>query len=119
MRVNLGVFAHNSEDWDRFQSRNFDHAPATPDCECVEAGLAIGDLAEPEEVIKRIVAAQQNCSFSEITIVSQFGTMPHDEAQKSMKLFAREVLPVVHQMGALLHPADFRSLTRQTDEVHV
>ena len=47
MRVNLGVFAHNSADWDRFQSRSFDHAPATPDYECVEAGLAIGDLAEP------------------------------------------------------------------------
>jgi alkanesulfonate monooxygenase SsuD/methylene tetrahydromethanopterin reductase-like flavin-dependent oxidoreductase (luciferase family) len=62
-------------------------------------------IGTPEEVIKRIMAAQQACSFSEITIVSQFGTMPHDEAQKSTKLFAREVLPVVHQMEALLHPA--------------
>jgi alkanesulfonate monooxygenase SsuD/methylene tetrahydromethanopterin reductase-like flavin-dependent oxidoreductase (luciferase family) len=62
-------------------------------------------IGTPEEVINRIMAAQQACSFSEITIVPQFGTMPHDEAQKSTKLFAREVLPAVHQMEALLHPA--------------
>jgi hypothetical protein len=51
------------------------------------------------------MAAQQACSFSEITIVSQFGTMPYDEARESTKLFAREVLPVVHQMDAPLHSA--------------
>jgi alkanesulfonate monooxygenase SsuD/methylene tetrahydromethanopterin reductase-like flavin-dependent oxidoreductase (luciferase family) len=62
-------------------------------------------IGTPEEVIKRIMAAQQACSFSEITIVSQFGTMPHDEAQKSTRLFAREVLPVVHRMEAPLHAA--------------
>jgi hypothetical protein len=32
----------------------------------------------PDEVTKRITAAQKACSFSEITIVSQFGTMPYD-----------------------------------------
>ncbi len=62
-------------------------------------------IGTPDEVIKRIMAAQQACSFSEITIVSQFGTMPHDEALNSTKLFAREVLPVVHQMEAPLHAA--------------
>jgi len=62
-------------------------------------------IGTPDEVIKRIMAAQQACSFSEITIVSQFGTMSHDEALNSTKLFAREVLPVVHQMEAPLHAA--------------
>ena len=62
-------------------------------------------IGTPEEVIKRIMAAQHACSFSEITIVSQFGTMPHAEALQSTKLFASEVLPVVHRMEAPLHAA--------------
>ncbi len=62
-------------------------------------------IGTPEEVIKRIKAAQQACSFSEITIVPQFGTMPYDEAEKSTKLFAKEVLPVVHEMEAPLNAA--------------
>jgi alkanesulfonate monooxygenase SsuD/methylene tetrahydromethanopterin reductase-like flavin-dependent oxidoreductase (luciferase family) len=61
-------------------------------------------IGTPDEVIKRIIAAQKACSFSEITIVSQFGTMPYDEAERSTKLFAREVLPVVHEMDAPLNP---------------
>jgi alkanesulfonate monooxygenase SsuD/methylene tetrahydromethanopterin reductase-like flavin-dependent oxidoreductase (luciferase family) len=60
-------------------------------------------IGTPEEVIKRIMAAQEACSFSEITIVPQFGHMPYDEAQKSTKLFAKEVLPVMHEMDAPLH----------------
>ena len=31
--------------------------------------------------------------------------MPYDEAEKSLKLFAREVLPVIHKMEAPLHAA--------------
>jgi len=62
-------------------------------------------IGTPEEVIERIMAAQQACSFSEITIVPQFGTMPYDEAEKSTKLFAQEVLPVIHKMDAPLNAA--------------
>jgi alkanesulfonate monooxygenase SsuD/methylene tetrahydromethanopterin reductase-like flavin-dependent oxidoreductase (luciferase family) len=62
-------------------------------------------IGTPEEVIKRIIAAQRACSFSEITIVPQFGTMPYDEAEQSTKLFASEVLPVIHKMEAPLNAA--------------
>lgn len=62
-------------------------------------------IGTPEEVIKRIIAAQQACSFSEITIVPQFGTMPYDEADQSTRLFAEEVLPVIHKMEAPLNAA--------------
>jgi alkanesulfonate monooxygenase SsuD/methylene tetrahydromethanopterin reductase-like flavin-dependent oxidoreductase (luciferase family) len=62
-------------------------------------------IGTPEEVIKRIIAAQQACSFSAITIVPQFGTMPYEEAEKSTKLFAKEVLPVIHKMEAPLNAA--------------
>ena len=62
-------------------------------------------IGTPEECFKRIKAAQEACSFSEITLVPQFGTMPYEEAMKSTRLFAEEVLPAVHKMDAPLHPA--------------
>ena len=37
-------------------------------------------IGTPDEIIKRITAAQKACSFSEITIVTQFGDMPYEEA---------------------------------------
>jgi len=59
----------------------------------------------PEECYKRILAAQHACSFSEITVLTQFGTMPYEEAMRSTKLFAAEVLPELHQLDARLHAA--------------
>ena len=79
-------------------SRNEQSKPTTPGYH--PSNLMIGT---PEEVIKRIVAAQKACSFSEITIVPQFGIMPYDEAEKSVKLFVQEVLPVIHEMEAPLN----------------
>ncbi len=75
-------------------------APKTPGYHA--SNLLIGT---PEEIFQRISAAQKACSFSELTIVPQFGTMPYDEAMASTELFAKEVLPAVHQMAAPLHPA--------------
>jgi len=54
----------------------------------------------PEQVYERIKAAQEACQFSEITILSNFGTMPYDVAVESTKLFAREVLPALHKLDA-------------------
>lgn len=62
-------------------------------------------IGTPEECYNRISAAQQACSFSELTLVPQFGTMPYDEAMKSVKLFAAEVLPALHKLDAKLHAA--------------
>ena len=62
-------------------------------------------IGTPEEIIRRIQAAQEACSFCEITLVPQFGPMPYEAAMKSTELFAREVLPVVQKMDAPLHPA--------------
>lgn len=60
-------------------------------------------IGTPEEVFRRIEAAQKACSFAEITIVPQFGEMPYREAERSTRLFAQEVLPAVHEMNAVLH----------------
>jgi alkanesulfonate monooxygenase SsuD/methylene tetrahydromethanopterin reductase-like flavin-dependent oxidoreductase (luciferase family) len=62
-------------------------------------------IGTPEEIFNRITAAQEACSFQELTIVPQFGTMPYDEAMASTELFAKEVLPAVQKMAAPLHPA--------------
>ena len=47
MKVNLGTGAQNSHDWDRVLAGNFSSPPETPDWQCVEGALALGDLAEP------------------------------------------------------------------------
>jgi alkanesulfonate monooxygenase SsuD/methylene tetrahydromethanopterin reductase-like flavin-dependent oxidoreductase (luciferase family) len=60
-------------------------------------------IGTPDEVIKRIKEAQKAASFCEITIVSQFGTMPYGEAIASTKLFAQEVLPVIQKMDTPIH----------------
>ncbi len=61
-------------------------------------------IGNPEQVIERIVAAQKACGFSELTLVPNFGTMPYEDAVKSVKLFAEEVLPVIHNLDAKLSP---------------
>jgi alkanesulfonate monooxygenase SsuD/methylene tetrahydromethanopterin reductase-like flavin-dependent oxidoreductase (luciferase family) len=75
-------------------------APKTPGYHA--SNLLIGT---PDEIFKRISAAQEACSFSELTIVPHFGTMPYQEAMASTQLFAKEVLPAVQKMEAPLHPA--------------
>lgn len=67
-----------------------------------ESNLLIGT---PETIIERIAASQEACSFAQIGIVPNFGTMPHDVAERSLRLFASEVLPVAHALEAPLHPA--------------
>jgi alkanesulfonate monooxygenase SsuD/methylene tetrahydromethanopterin reductase-like flavin-dependent oxidoreductase (luciferase family) len=62
-------------------------------------------IGTPEEIFNRIKAAQEACSFSELTIVPQFGTMPYEEAMASTELFAKEVLPAAQKMDAPLHAA--------------
>lgn len=65
----------------------------------------------PDQVYNRIKAAQEACSFSEITILSNFGTMPYEVAVESTKLFAREVLPELQKLEAVLHEAAMPQLS--------
>jgi alkanesulfonate monooxygenase SsuD/methylene tetrahydromethanopterin reductase-like flavin-dependent oxidoreductase (luciferase family) len=62
-------------------------------------------IGTPDQLIERVAESQRACSFSEITIMPQFGDMPYEEAEASIRLFAEEVLPAVHQMAAPLHPS--------------
>jgi alkanesulfonate monooxygenase SsuD/methylene tetrahydromethanopterin reductase-like flavin-dependent oxidoreductase (luciferase family) len=61
-------------------------------------------IGTPDTIFEKLKAAQEACSFSEVCIVPQFGTMPYADGIESVKLFGREVLPAVHEMAAPLHP---------------
>ena len=62
-------------------------------------------IGTPDVVFEKLKAAQESCSFSEVTVIPQFGTMPYENAMESTRLFAAEVLPAVHEMAAPLHPS--------------
>jgi alkanesulfonate monooxygenase SsuD/methylene tetrahydromethanopterin reductase-like flavin-dependent oxidoreductase (luciferase family) len=47
VKVNVSLAAHNSKDWERVRSGNFDRPAATPDHQFIEGMLALGDLVEP------------------------------------------------------------------------
>jgi len=66
-----------------------------------ESNLLIGT---PETILERIQLGQRTCSFSEICIAGSFGGLPFEQAEKSLRLFAQEVLPAVQAMDAPLHP---------------
>ena len=61
-------------------------------------------IGTPDTIFEKLKAAQEACSFSEVTIVPQFGTLPYADGIASATLFAQEVLPAVHEMAAPLHP---------------
>jgi alkanesulfonate monooxygenase SsuD/methylene tetrahydromethanopterin reductase-like flavin-dependent oxidoreductase (luciferase family) len=69
-----------------------------------ESNLLIGT---PEVIIERIARGQKGCSFAQIGIVPNFGTMPYDAAERSLRLFAQEVLPVIHALDAPLQPSAY------------
>lgn len=62
-------------------------------------------VGTPDELIERIKAAQEASSFDQLTLISPFGNMPYDRAKKSIELFAKEVLPVVHELDVPLNPS--------------
>ena len=47
MKVNIGISAQNSWDWDRVLAGDYGQAPQVPDWQCLDGALAIADLAEP------------------------------------------------------------------------
>lgn len=60
-------------------------------------------IGTPDQIIAKIIAAQKACSFSELTLVPNFGTMPYEDAMDSVRLFAEAVLPTIQKMDAPLH----------------
>ncbi|MFQ5683084.1 MAG: LLM class flavin-dependent oxidoreductase [Candidatus Binatia bacterium] len=64
-----------------------------------EGMLAAGRnlYGNPDQCIQVINNARQNYSFDTLTTTFNFGGIPHEEIKKSMRLFAKEVMPAFSQ----------------------
>ena len=76
----------------RIGRRSLSAAPAEYDWEMM---LATGrnNYGNPEQCIRNIRNAMKNYYFDTLTTTFNFGAIPHAEIMKSMRLFAREVMP--------------------------
>jgi alkanesulfonate monooxygenase SsuD/methylene tetrahydromethanopterin reductase-like flavin-dependent oxidoreductase (luciferase family) len=54
----------------------------------------------PETCIKKILAIADSIPPVEMVFMFHYGDMPREVAESSMRLFAKEVLPAVHEMNA-------------------
>jgi alkanesulfonate monooxygenase SsuD/methylene tetrahydromethanopterin reductase-like flavin-dependent oxidoreductase (luciferase family) len=52
----------------------------------------------PDQVFEKLKLIQRKTSAEEFVLNVRFGTMPADQAEKSMRLFAAEVLPRLHEL---------------------
>lgn len=68
-----------------------------------QSALAAQPIGSPDEVIRRIRELQEATSCREIMLVTQFGGIPYDRAERSMRLFAEKVLPVVQADDTPIH----------------
>jgi alkanesulfonate monooxygenase SsuD/methylene tetrahydromethanopterin reductase-like flavin-dependent oxidoreductase (luciferase family) len=53
----------------------------------------------PDKVIKRATELALQFGVEEITFIFKYGSMPIDEAEKSMQLFAKEVMPALKALN--------------------
>ena len=76
----------------RIGRRSFTAAPAAYDWDMM---LATGrnNYGNPEQVIQGIHNAKKHYYFDTLTTTFNFGGIAHDEIKKSMRLFAKEVMP--------------------------
>jgi alkanesulfonate monooxygenase SsuD/methylene tetrahydromethanopterin reductase-like flavin-dependent oxidoreductase (luciferase family) len=76
----------------RIGRRSLTAAPAEYDWEMM---LATGrnNYGAPEQCVKNICNAMKNYYFDTLTTTFNFGGIPHAEIVKSMRLFAKEVMP--------------------------
>lgn len=52
----------------------------------------------PDQIIDKVRALATDFGTSEISFVFRYGSMPQAKAERSMRLFAQEVLPALHEM---------------------
>ncbi|MGE5217708.1 MAG: LLM class flavin-dependent oxidoreductase [Chloroflexota bacterium] len=76
----------------RIGRRSLTAAPAEYDWDSM---LATGrnNYGDPTQCIKQIYNAMENYYFDTLTTTFNFGGIPHAEIMKSMRLFAKEVMP--------------------------
>ena len=91
-------------------TRGYEHyasmADAVPSKEVATAGMAQTYLdnhvwGTPEQCIAKLRKIADEFHPEEFMLVMRFGNMPQDVAEKSTALFAREVLPAVHEFPTM------------------
>jgi alkanesulfonate monooxygenase SsuD/methylene tetrahydromethanopterin reductase-like flavin-dependent oxidoreductase (luciferase family) len=60
-------------------------------------------IGTPDQLIEKVQSMQRKTSAKEIVVLFNYGGMPHAASKRSMELFAREVLPAIHELDAPLH----------------
>ena len=111
---NQGIAAqHHYFDWnnpgyegirgyEEYLSRqNADISPAEARLEARRATQPIGT---PEAIIEKIKSLQQTISMEKIVIHMMYGGMPKEKAEKSLRLFAKKVLPEIQAMPTPINP---------------
>ncbi|AEA23610.1 Luciferase-like, subgroup [Pseudonocardia dioxanivorans CB1190] len=74
------------------------------DEQILEAAAKPQAWGTPDEVYERLLHIQAMTGASEFVLNFRFGTMPVEAAERSMRLFAQEVLPRLHSLDAKLGP---------------
>ncbi len=68
------------------------------------ARRATQPIGTPDMIVEKIKAMQQSISAEKLVIHVFYGGMPRDKAEKSIRLFAKEVLPEVQAMPTPINP---------------
>ncbi len=68
------------------------------------ARRATQPIGTPDMIIEKIKAMQQSISAEKLVIHVFYGGMPREKAEKSLRLFAKEVLPEVQAMPTPINP---------------
>ena len=58
----------------------------------------------PEQVLQKLIEVRDKTSAEEIVLNVRYGGMSAEHAERSMRLFAQEVLPELHKLDAPLSP---------------
>lgn len=69
------------------------------------ARRATQPIGTPDEIIDKIKALQWAISLGMVVIHVFYGGMPREKAERSLRLFAEKVLPVVQAMDTPINPA--------------
>ena len=85
------------------------HAPLAAreptDEEIVEREARPQAWGTPDQIVDKLRRIQQKTGAEEFVFNFKYGTMPVEVAERSMRLFAAEVLPRVHEIDARLDPS--------------
>jgi alkanesulfonate monooxygenase SsuD/methylene tetrahydromethanopterin reductase-like flavin-dependent oxidoreductase (luciferase family) len=60
-------------------------------------------IGTPDQIIAKLAEIQEAVSLGYLVIHVFYGAMPVDRAERSMRLFAKEVLPALHEMATPIH----------------